>query len=133
MRKHALAHKGSPQRYTIQAANEHAILPRLHAVCQPCKMQLCIGLDEHLIDPGLCSRSTAAYNLLKGRISAYFVNTLLNRSTQRTRDMQVLMFQDSARIGRVPINAAIGIRHWKNALCVSIDDHYWVKCLKPSF
>src|ERR1051326_6407107 len=103
MREHALTHKGSSQGYAIQAANEHSILPCLHAMGQPCNMKLSIGLDKYLVNPGLISRCAAAHNLLKGGIHAHFIHSLPDGGTQRSRDMQVLVFQDGARIRGVPV------------------------------
>src|SRR5579859_6428036 len=96
---------------------------------QPCEMQLRIGRNKCLIDPRLLSFGTAAHDLLKLCIYAHFVNTLAKCSSQRTRDMQIVMFKDSAGIRRVPPDFAEVIRHRKNSLSVCVNDQYWTKGL----
>src|SRR5260221_12714997 len=43
------------------------------------------------------------------------------------------MFQHSTRVGCVPADFATVIRHGKDPLGISIDDHYWIKWLECSF
>src|SRR6266568_660072 len=102
-------------------------------MCQPKIVEVRIGRDKRLVDPRLFAIGTTAHYGLKLGIHAHFIDALANRSTQRTRNVQVVMLQDSARVRRVPANCAIVICHGEDAMGVGVDYQYWIKWLKRSF
>src|SRR5258708_34135112 len=128
-REHTLAHKSSAQRYPVKPSDEHAIFPSLYTMGQPGIMQPRIGRDKRCVDPGFFSFCTTAHNCLEIGIHAHFVDTLAHCGSQRTRDVQIVVFQDSTRVRGVPTDSAPGICHRKNPPGISIDDQYWIKWL----
>ena len=45
----------------------------------------------------------------------------------------MIVFEDGARVGCVPVNPAHGIGHGEDALGVGVDDYHWVKRFGCSF
>ncbi len=87
-------------------------------------VEVWVGCDKCLVNPRLFAIGTTAHYGLKLGIHAHFIDALANRSTQRTRNVQVVMLQDSARVRCIPANCAIMIPHREDALGVGVDYQY---------
>src|SRR5215469_7213020 len=90
-------------------------------------MQLCICRNKRLVDPCLFAFGTAAHHSLEVRIHMDFINAFAQGSSQRTRDMQVVMFQNSTGVRSIPSYSTSMIRHREDTLRVCIDDQHWIK------
>src|SRR5258708_3825836 len=104
-REHTPAQKNSPQRYPVKPSDEHAIFPSLYTMGQPGIMQLRIGRDKRCVDPGFFSFCTTAHNSLEIGIHAHFVDTLAHCGSQGTRDVQIVVFQDSPKLMTAPTHS----------------------------
>src|SRR6266704_1400214 len=128
MVKHALAKKCAADLHTVEAASQFPFHPRLHTVGMPAPMQLAIGLDNLLRNPGLAvARRARADDRLKLRVEGDLESFSLQGALQPVRDVKALVqWNQCPRVWRKPANLPAFVKcHRENPVAVGRQEQFW--------
>src|SRR6185295_2253646 len=105
--EHRFAEEHSPDRHTIEAADELSAAPRFNRVRIAALVQIGVGIDDRRCDPGSrlsrpARRSARAYHGPKRGVGGYRPTLLLDPFAQRARDSKLVDKEHHPRVGTPP-------------------------------
>ena len=93
-------------------------------------MQLCIALDDFAVNSSVLTFRASSDYFREHLVDRCFKESPAQEPSQRVRHMEILQWQNGARIGRKPLDRVVFHRHGKNAEAIALQQKFRIDHLE---